>query len=66
MAATHDHSASPTRNFPLTFGPLLALNNLPGSLLNGFAAAKNLFKLLREQPLNAALPNATQTVTTID
>lgn len=52
--------------FPLTFGPLLALNNLPGSLLNGFAAAKNLFKLLQEQPLNAALPNATQTVTTID
>lgn len=52
--------------FPLTFGPLLALNNLPGSLLNGFAAAKNLFKLLQEQPLNAALPNATQTVTTIN
>lgn len=51
--------------FPLTFGPLLALNNLPGSLLNGFAAAKNLFSLLQEQPLMAAPATASQTVDAI-
>ena len=52
--------------FPLTFGPLLALNNLPGSLLNGLAAARNLFNLLQEQPLNAASPNANRVVTAIN
>ncbi|MFK5280531.1 ATP-binding cassette domain-containing protein, partial [Lacticaseibacillus paracasei] len=48
--------------FPLTFGPLLALTNLPASLLNGFAAARNLLNLLQEAPATSAAIDATQTL----
>lgn len=48
--------------FPLTFGPLLALTNLPASLLNGFAAARNLLNLLQEAPATSAAIEATQTL----
>ena len=51
--------------FPLTFGPLLALTNLPASLLNGFAAARNLLNLLQEAPATSAAIDATQTLNQI-
>jgi ABC-type transport system involved in cytochrome bd biosynthesis fused ATPase/permease subunit len=51
--------------FPLTFGPLLALTNLPASLLNGFAAARNLLNLLQEVPATSAAIDATRTLNQI-
>ncbi|RRK10131.1 ABC transporter ATP-binding protein [Lactiplantibacillus garii] len=37
--------------FPFTFGRVLALGNLPGSLGGGLLAARHVFDLLDEQPL---------------